>query len=117
MSTVGMSRREKLQYEARIRKMTGTSKLPISMAAYAVIEDEDLINKLLCNSQSKKASEERKLDKYMKNVDSIKPAKWGDGDAYSPEVMYGTEEDNAADWANSGLIDTANDTMNEEMYG
>jgi len=114
MNTVGMSRREKLQYEARIRKMTGTSKLPISMAAYAIIEDEDLIDKLLRNSKKNRAVEECKLDKYMKKVNNIKPAKWGDGGAYSPEVMYGTEEENAADWQNSGLVDVA---MNEENYG
>lgn len=116
-ATTGMSRREKLQYEARIRNMTKTSKLPISMAAHAVIEDEDLINELLRNSKDKRTIEERKIDKLMNKLNNTKPAKWGDGGAYSPEVMYGSDEENAQDWANSGLIDIAHDTMNKENYG
>jgi len=53
----------------------------------------------------------------MKKVDSIKAAKWGDGGAYSPEVMHGTDEENQADWSNSGLVDVANDTIKGEYYG
>ena len=117
MTTVGMSRREKLQYEARIRRLTGTSKLPISMAAHTLIEDEDLINKLAKNSESSRAIADKHLDRYMKKVDSIKAAKWGDGGAYSPEVMHGTDEENQADWSNSGLADVANDTIKGEYYG
>ena len=33
MNTVGMSRREKLQAEARVRRMVGTSKLELSIRA------------------------------------------------------------------------------------
>lgn len=33
MNTVGMTRRDKLQYESRMRRMVGTSKLEISIRA------------------------------------------------------------------------------------
>jgi hypothetical protein len=116
--TRGMSRRETLQYQARVRRMTGTSKLAISMAAHEVIELDDKALALISafGSTDKKLAS-KQVDKMMRKLDKTKPAKWGDGGAYSPEVMYGTEEENNADWDESGLIDTANDTMNEEAYG
>lgn len=117
MSTVGMSRREKLQYEARIRNMTGTSKLAISLAAHAVIEDEGLIDELLRNSKAKRVIEDNKVDALMRKLDTTKPATWGDGGAYSPEVMYGTDEENSSDWENSGVADTAKTMRKEEDYG
>lgn len=95
-NTRGMSRREKLQYEARIRNMLGVSKLRETTEAFKVLRDEGDIDSLMRKG---------------------KPAKWADGGAYSPEVMYGTDEENAADWANSGIFETANKTLNEEMYG
>jgi len=96
-NTRGMTRREKMQYEARIRNMTGTSKLHKVTEAYQVIEDDKLIDDLL-----------------RKNT---KGAKWAEGAAYSEEFMYGTDEENTADWVNSGVVDTAIDTTNEEYYG
>jgi hypothetical protein len=97
--TTGMSRREKLQYEARIRKMTGTSKLKISNAAHAPITEDVAVEAL------------------MRKLSVTAPATWGDGGAFSPESMYGTDEETAEDWSNSGLHEVAHNTMREDDNG
>jgi len=63
-NTRGMNRREKLQYEARQRRLLGKSKLHISM------------------------------------------------EAFKPENMYATEEEDREDWENSGVMDNVRKTLN-----
>lgn len=117
MNTVGMSRRETLQYEARVRRMTGTSKLAISMAAHKVIELDDKALELISNFGSlEKKRANKQVSKLMKKLDNTKPANWGDGGAYSPEVMYGSDDENNSDWENSGVVNTASTTIKGELY-
>jgi hypothetical protein len=85
--TRGMSRRELFQYEARQRRLRGESKLHISIKASEALKEEKAIDKLLCGIANSGEN----------NIESSALA------AYSPEFMYGSDEENAADWANAGI--------------
>ena len=88
MNTRGMNRREKLQYEAKQRRLHGSSKLDISMNAVSMVEENKMIDKALFGMAEI-------------NDDNIEAQGMA---AYSPEFMYATETENKADMATtSGL--------------
>jgi len=87
VETRGMSRREKLQYEAKQRRLNGESKLNVSIAAATAVNDDKKIDKLLSGI----------VEIGEDNTEASTLT------AYAPEFMYGTDEENASDWANAGI--------------
>ena len=83
--TKGMSRREKLQYEAKQRQLNGESKLGLSFAAVNAVDEDRMIDKALFGMAE--ISED--------NIEAQNMA------AYSQEFMYASDTENASDLANA----------------
>lgn len=99
--TRGMSRREKLQFEARQRKMLGKSKLAISMAAHGLLEDIDL-EKIIGKAKAKKL--DRKLESAAVIADKY--------DGVNESYIKSSKQEDFNDWNDAGIIDTMKETLN-----
>jgi hypothetical protein len=99
--TRGMTRQDKLRFEARQRKMLGKSKLDISMAAHGLLKDIDL-EKIIGKAKADK------LDRKLESAAAIADKYDGVNESY----IKSSKQEDFDDWNDAGVIDTIKETLN-----